>query len=94
MRYINENPTQTERVMFEKYGLYLVRKDKNSYRYVPVHLKEGYKYLPYIDVEDDEIEWEHEIVFDMLSETVRLNDIYDYMGIDLIYARMKELNFK
>ena len=24
MKYINENPTKTEKILFEKYGLYLI----------------------------------------------------------------------
>ena len=36
MKYINENPTKTERLLFEQYGLYLIRKDENSYRYAPI----------------------------------------------------------
>lgn len=94
MVYINKEPTQTEKVMFEKYGLYLVHKDETSYRYAPVHLKNEYSYSPSIEVETDMIEWEHDIVFDTFSETVKLNHFYDSMGIDLIRDRMKELNFK
>ena len=33
MKYINENPTKTEKILFEKYGLYLIYKDEDSYRY-------------------------------------------------------------
>lgn len=28
MKYINENPTKTEKILFEKYGLYLIYKLK------------------------------------------------------------------
>lgn len=27
MKYINENPTKTEKILFERYGLYLIYKD-------------------------------------------------------------------
>ena len=37
MKYINENPTKTEKILFEKYGLYLIYKDEDSYRYAPIH---------------------------------------------------------
>lgn len=92
-KYINKEPTQIEKAMFEKYGLYLVFKDKHIYKYAPVHLKNGYVYSPIIEVENDMVEWEHSIVFDTLAETVRLNGFYDFMGIDIIRERMKELNF-
>ena len=33
--FTNENPTQTEKAMFEHYGLYLVEKTKDSIRMLP-----------------------------------------------------------
>lgn len=94
MKYINDKSTQTEKTMFENYGLYLIYKDENTYRYAPVHLTDGYTYSPSIEVEDDMVEFEHAILFDISSETVTLNGYYDIQGIDLIHERMKELNFK
>ena len=47
-----KKPTQAEKAMFEKYGLYLVFKDEYSYKYAPVHLKDGYTYSPSIEVCD------------------------------------------
>lgn len=92
MKFINENPTQTEKTMFEKYGLYLVYKNENSYRYAPIHLEEGYVYSVSIDVENNMVEWDHDIIFDMFSETVKISeDYYDDMAIGLIHSRMKEL---
>lgn len=91
--YVNKKPTQAEKAMFEKYGLYLVFKDEDSYKYAPVHLKDGYTYSPSIEVEDNMVEWEHAIVFDMFTETVTLNNSFDFMYINVICDRMKELNF-
>ena len=93
-KYINENPTKTERLLFEKYGLYLIHKDEDSYRYAPIHIKDQHIYPSSVEVENDMVEWEHNILFDMLTETVTLHDIYDSMCIALIHERMKELNFK
>ena len=42
MKYINENPTKTEKILFEKYGLYLIYKDEDSYRYAPIHIENQY----------------------------------------------------
>ena len=44
MKYINENPTKTEKILFEKYGLYLIYKDEDSYRYAPIHIENQYVY--------------------------------------------------
>lgn len=94
MKYINENPTKTERILFEQYGLYLIHKDENSYRYAPIHIENQYIYPSSVEVENDMVEWEHDILFDVLTETVTLHYIYDSIGIALIHERMKELNFK
>lgn len=94
MKYSNENPTQTEKILFEQYGLYLIHKDENSYRYAPIHIKNQYAYPAAVEVPDDMVEWEHTILFDLFTETVTLSRMYDLQGIDLIHERMKELNFK
>lgn len=93
MKYINENPTKTERLLFEQYGLYLIRKDENSYRYAPIHIENQHIYPSSIEVENDMVEWEHDILFDVFTETVTLHAIYDSIGIALIHERMRELNF-
>lgn len=93
MKYINENPTKTEKILFEKYGLYLIYKDKDSYRYAPIHIENQYVYPSSVEVENDMVEWEHAIVFDMFTETVTLNNSFDFMYINVICDRMKELNF-
>ena len=92
--YYNENPTATEKILFEKYGLYLVNKETNLYQYAPIHLKEGYAYVKSISVDTDMVEWEHSVIFDIASQTVKLNDWYDSMFIELIEDRMKDLNFQ
>lgn len=94
MKYSNENPTQTEKILFEQYGLYLIHKDENSYRYAPIHIENQYVYPASVEVLDDMVEWEHAILFDLFTETVTLSHIYDIQGIDLIRERMKELNFR
>lgn len=44
MKYINENPTKTEKILFERYGLYLIYKDEDKYRYAPIHIENQYVY--------------------------------------------------
>ena len=72
---------------------YLVQKNANSYRYAPIHIENQRKYPPFIEVESSMVEWENDVVFDTLSETVEIDGFYDTMGIELILERMKELNF-
>lgn len=54
MKYINENPTKTEKILFEKYGLYLIYKDEDSYRYAPIHIENQYVYPSSVEVECEE----------------------------------------
>ena len=93
MKYINENPTKIEKILFERYGLYLIHKDEESYRYAPIHIKNQYVYPSSVEVENDMVEWEHYILFDIFTETVTIHGNYDSIGITLIHDRMKELNF-
>lgn len=93
MKYINENPTKTEKILFKKYGLYLIYKDEDSYRYAPIHIENKYVYPSSVEVENDMVEWEHDVLFDIFTETVTIHGNYDSIGITLIHERMKELNF-
>ena len=77
MKYINENPTKTEKILFEKYGLYLIYKDEDSYRYAPIHIENQYVYPSSVEVENDMVEWEHDILFDIFTETVTIHGNYD-----------------
>ena len=94
MKYCNEHPTITEKTLFERYGLYLVYKDEDVYKYAPIHIPNQYQYPSCIEVEDDMIEREHVVIFDISTETVKLNDFYDVTWIELIQNRMKELNWR
>lgn len=93
MRFTNEHPTPTEKVMFEYNGLYLVEKTDTSYRYATIHLENEYSYTPTLNVENDAIEWENTVFFDTCSKTVTLHGDFDSIGIQLILKRMKELNW-
>lgn len=80
-------------MLFEKYGLYLIYKDEDSYRYAPIYIENQYVYPSSVEVENDMVEWEHVILFDIFTETVTIHGNYDSIGITLIHERMKELNF-
>ena len=82
--------------MFKYYGLYLISADENVLKYAPVHVDERLtKKFPYIIdyVGEDQIECEHSIVFDNLSETVYLKSFFDVDEIILIEKRMKEMGY-
>ncbi len=82
-----------KKYFLKKYGLYLIYKDEDSYRYAPIHIENQYVYQSSVEVENDMVEWEHDILFDIVTETVTIHGNYDSIGITLIHERMKELNF-
>lgn len=59
----------------------------------PIHIENQYVYPSSVEVENDMVEWEHDILFDIFTETVTIRGNYDSLGITLIHERMKELNF-
>lgn len=96
MRLQNNNPTETEKLMFKYYGLYLISASENGLKYAPVHADEHLKNeFPYTinDIGEDYIEWENSIYFDHLSETASLKGFFDVDEIILIEKRMKELGY-
>lgn len=97
MKLENNNPTETEILMFKYLGLYLVDKNEHMLRYAPAHTDSSYrrkKFPIQIDVDTEDIEWDSVITFDKLSETVSINSFYDIDAMALILARMDELGFK
>lgn len=94
MKYINENPTKTEKILFKKYGLYLIYKDEDSYRYAPIHIENKYVYPSSVEVENDMVEWEHDVLFDIFTETVTIHirekKNYTICGIRLLYQKTEK----
>ena len=90
----NTNATDTEKQLYKYAGLYLIESSEDCLKYAPVHNGNMDIFPAFIDVEQDYIEYENMIVFDKLSECVKLNSWYDIDIFDLIYKRMEELNFK
>lgn len=96
MKFENENPTETEKLLFKYNGLYLVEKKVHSLRYAPVHTDNNCEEFPYVleNIEEKMIEWDGAIVFDVMSETVSIHSYYDIDTLALIVRRMEELGFK
>lgn len=98
MKLENYNPTETEKLLFRDWGLYVIRREENCIEYAPIHVDDSIdinKGFPaIINIDKDMVEWDNRVVFDSLSETVSLNSYYDIDGIFLILKRMEELNFR
>lgn len=96
MKLENYYPTETERLLYIYYGLYIVEKNEDTLKYAPIHIDtDNRKDFPTsVDIDKEMIEWDNAVIFERLSETVSINSYYDIDGISLILKRMEELNFK
>lgn len=96
MTFENQNPTETEALLYRYYGFYLIEKSEDSYRYAPIHADNDNKEIPLeINIEKEMVEWENAILFDCMSETVTISPCYyDIDFFVLIVRRMEELGFK
>ena len=96
MTFENQNPTETEALLYRHYGFYLIEKSEDSYRYAPIHADNDNKEIPLeINIEKEMVEWENAILFDCMSETVAISPCYyDIDFFVLIVRRMEELGFK
>lgn len=96
MRLENYEPTETEKLLFRYYGLYLIESNEYTVKYMPVHTTEKINDFPFIieNIDREMIEWDNAVTFDKMTETVSLNSFFDMDGIVLIQKRMEELGFK
>lgn len=96
MKLENHNPTETEKLLFRYYGLYLVETSEWTVKYAPTHTDNKSEEFPYVieNINTEMIEWDNAITFDKMSETVSMNSFYDIDGIILISNRMEELEFR
>lgn len=98
----NEQPTETEKAMYESgYGLYLKEKradyghEDDYIRYVVCYPENEDKTFPKVlSIPNERVDEKTGIVFERLTETVSFfNILPDYNLISLIKKRMAELNY-
>lgn len=96
LSFENADPTETEKLLFRYYGLYLVESTEYSMKYAPIHTEGKNNNFPTVieNIESEMIEWDNSIVFDLMSETVCMNSCLDLDGIILIQKRMEELEYR
>lgn len=89
----NPEPTESEKQMYQHYGLYLVKKTDYSLKYAPVYLDHYDTYPESITTSAAFFDQSKAVTFDLMSENVLLNSFFDVEAIELIGSRMKELQF-
>lgn len=88
----NPYPTETERKLFAYGGFYLVDGNGEHLRYMPVHTAGTYDGYPEeLEVGEEYIEHGTSITFHRMSGTVMAEGMFDGELINLIGARLKEL---
>ena len=96
LKFENSNPTETEKLLFRYYGFYLIESTDNSMKYAPIHTDGNGDNFPDVieNISSEMIEWDNSIIFNLMSETVRLSSYFDIDGIILIQKRMEELGYR
>ena len=88
----NKNATNTEKEMYRYGGFYKIEDDDNHTRYVPVHTDMVDDNFPdKVEVEKNCVEYDTEIIFYHMAETVKCAGMFDGWMIGLIQSRMAEL---
>lgn len=93
MKLKNLHPTEAEKLMFKWDNLYLIDKTDTYLKYVAMYT-ECENFPTVLNIDEDAINYNYYVTFDILSETVSLPKqffIYDF--IHILDMRMKELGF-
>lgn len=87
----NRTPSSTEQELSKYAGFYKIEENDELSRYVPIHMDIKYSFPKQIEVEEEQIEYETEIIFYHIPQTVKCIGMFDDRIIKLIKARMAEL---
>ncbi len=103
----NPNPTEAEKQLFLTAGYYCideggitVNNNETEFKQVTYAVLHGLdsesrKTFPqHVEIDNKGIDYESTIVFDTLSETVKISDYLDIDHISFVIQRMNELGFK
>lgn len=92
----NDNPTDTEKLLFKYCQLYRISSKDKYVRYAPVRLEEGYDNYPEtLEIKQEMIELTNDVIFHKDTQNVTIyNNNFDLMGVSLLMDRCMELGFK
>lgn len=94
MKYYNDNPTETERCMFQSAGLYRMIYTDILCVYA-VFRNDNCKWTDCVDSESYAgNSLVHSVAFNLVDNSVILSGVFDKNTIGLIADRMNELGFK
>lgn len=94
----NPNPSEAEKKLFLTAGYYCVDRGDGQFeplKYVVLHFKENPKTFPnQVEIEKTSIDYDSSIIFDTMTETVKITRYLDMDHISIVLDRMNELGFK
>lgn len=59
----NHNPTEAEKLMYKRHGLYLVKRTNNTYEYNIVHFQDYDNFKEILKVEEDVVDKDSKVIF-------------------------------
>lgn len=88
----NHNPTEAEKLMYKRHGLYLVKRTNNTYEYNIVHFQDYDNFKEILKVEEDVVDKDSKVIFnDDGTITIQNLDLLDKIGTGLINMRRNEI---
>ena len=94
----NPNPSEAEKKLFLTAGYYCIDRGDGQFeplKYVVLHFKKNPKTFPnQVEIEKKFIDYDSSIIFDTMTETVKITRYLDIDHISFVLERMNELGFK
>lgn len=88
----NHNPTEAEKLMYKRHGVYLVKRTNNTYEYNIVHFQDYDNFKEILKVEEDVVDKDSKVIFnDDGTITIQNLDLLDKIGTGLINMRRNEI---
>lgn len=95
LTFTNSNPTETEKKMYLYAGFYLIEKTKfhSIYAVCYTDSSERKMFPMKINIEEKRIDHDSMIIFDPVSEQVKIKGYVDAEVLQLVQDRIKELGW-
>ena len=88
----NHNPTEVEKLMYKRHGLYLVKRINNIYEYNIVHFQDYDNFQKILKVKKEDIDKAGKVIFnDDGTITIQNLGLLDKIGARLINMRRNEI---
>ena len=88
----NHNPTEAEKLMYKKHGLYLVKRINNTYEYNIVHFQNYDNFKEILKVEKEDVDKANKVIYNADGTiTIQNLGLLDKIGTRLINMRRNEI---